>query len=434
MMKIGAAGSSKPAGAQILGHEEVEIEDSRSPEGGTQDGDDAEEAGDDDSEPLPLAKTRGCNKPTIACFSCTSSFVITTLGMLAAWSFLNPPYDPAEHSEKLPVVGEKLSRLLFGSCSDQRYTLGHFDAAADRQPDLFVLMGDNVYGDCYEPTCENLATAYKNLSMRPSFSGFRRRFPMVAVWDDHDFGLNDGGATFAWKETAKHMFLKFFALPITDERRGEGRGLFTSWIFGHGDRKLQLILLDTRWYRSDLLKADPPGPGRERYVPDESASKTMLGDQQWLWLESELKKPVAVRILVSSIQVIALNHGYEKWGNFPKERDRLLRLLRSASPVPLVFSGDRHVGGLYKENSASPAVFELTSSALTHTMASAPSGREHHEELRLGSLVHQNNMAMLDIDWENRYYSVGLIRADGRENFHSLAGQRTGQWLDKVAF
>jgi len=86
----------------------------------------------------------------------------------------------------------------------------------------------------------------------------------------------------------------------------------------------------------------------------------MLGKVQWDWLISELSKKSNLNIIVSSIQVIPTNHGFEKWGNFPHERDKLLKLIENSNTPTIIISGDRHKAGLYKKGN----LIELTSSSL----------------------------------------------------------------------
>ena len=73
----------------------------------------------------------------------------------------------------------------------------------------------------------------------------------------------------------------------------------------------------------------------------------MLGEDQWAWLEEQLRTPAEVRLIASSIQVVAEDHGWEKWMNFPHERERLYRLIRETRAEGVVFlSGDRHLAEL----------------------------------------------------------------------------------------
>ena len=130
-------------------------------------------------------------------------------------------------------------------------------------------------------------------------------------------------------------------------------GVYGAWMIGGEDgKRVQIIMLDTRFFRSELKKSDEPGAhGKERYIPDPDPSKTMLGTDQWNWLEGELEKPADLRLLVSSIQVIADGHGWEGWKTLPAERDRLYALIEETNADNLiVLSGDRHSAALYRKD------------------------------------------------------------------------------------
>lgn len=162
-------------------------------------------------------------------------------------------------------------------------------------------------------------------------------------------------------------------------------------------------------------------------MPDSNPEKSMLGAEQLAWLEDQLLQPAALRLLFSSVQVIASQHGWEKWGNFPHERLRLLNLLRIAKPAPLVLSGDRHVGGLYYYNESSgPILWELTSSSFTHTSPIPPTTGDIEEPLRMGNLVHENNFGLITIDWHELLAKMELRRAFGHRS-----GEAIGEGLQE---
>jgi hypothetical protein len=61
-----------------------------------------------------------------------------------------------------------------------------------------------------------------------------------------------------------------------------------------------------------------------------------------------LRQPADVRVIVSSIQVLPDDHRFEKWGNFPAERRRLLALIRATGGVPALLADSWrwiHAGG-----------------------------------------------------------------------------------------
>lgn len=299
-----------------------------------------------------------------------------------------------------------LTRIAFGSCADQAKPQPIWDAVLAYRPNLFIFTGDNVYGDFSSADGANLRRAYDLASGIAGYSRLRSEVPHLAVWDDHDYGLNDGGASFAHKEVAKDLFLQFWNVPAGDERRTRG-GIYTSSIIGPPGMRVQVILLDVRWFRSPLEPTDRRGaPGKERYVPDPDPVKTMLGPEQWQWLAGELRKPAELRLVVSSTQVLAEGHGWERWGNLPLERQKLLDLIRDSGAKGVVFlSGDRHIGALYRETPAgSYPLYEVTSSGLNMVYWAAREAGPN----RLGALYAAANFGVVDIDWWERRLTLAL--------------------------
>ncbi len=292
---------------------------------------------------------------------------------------------------------EALTRIAFGSCADQDQPQPIWDAVMDRRPQLFIFAGDNVYGDVQSPDLRELRRAYATASMLDGYNRLRRSVPHMAVWDDHDYGLNDGGASFAFKAQAKELFLDFWNVPADDARR-QREGLYTAAVYGPVGRRVQVILLDTRWFRSPLKPTDQRGaPGRERYVPDPEPTKTMRGPVQWQWLEAQLRQPAELRLIVSTIQVLAEGHGWERWGNLPIERQRLFDLIGATRAQGVVLlSGDRHLGALYRETVGTPyALTEITSSGINKTY---PNSREAGPN-RLGAVYGGINFGTIEVDW-----------------------------------
>ena len=201
----------------------------------------------------------------------------------------------------------------------------------------------------------NLKRAYETAEGIAGYNRLRETVAHLAVWDDHDYGINDGGGDFPHKAVAKELFLKFWKVPATDVRRTR-EGIYNSRIIGPPGMRVQIILLDLRWFRSPLKVTDQRGaPGKERYVPDPDPGKTMLGPLQWAWLAGELRKPAEIRLIVSSTQVLAEGHGWERWGNMPLERQKLFDTIRDSGAKGVVLlSGDRHIGALYRETPAWP--------------------------------------------------------------------------------
>jgi alkaline phosphatase D len=298
-----------------------------------------------------------------------------------------------------------LTRIAFGSCANQEVEQPIWDAILAYRPELFVFAGDNVYGDYRDgkfvtdesQMLDSLKAAYDKAETIPGMRRLRETVPHLATWDDHDYGKNDAGEEFVHKNAAQKLFMDFWKLSATDPRRSRD-GVYYSNRYGPQGKRVQVILLDTRFFRSALKPTDQRGAaGRERYLPDEAPEKTVLGEAQWRWLESRLQQPADLRIIVSSIQVVADGHGWERWGNFPRERQRLYDLIGKMKAERVLFlSGDRHTGGLYRETAGTPyPLHDITSSGLTQFF----SGIREEGPNRLGAPYGAVNFGTLDIDW-----------------------------------
>jgi alkaline phosphatase D len=319
----------------------------------------------------------------------------------------DPTPAPTQTPTATPGAG---FRLVFGSCADQNRPQPVWRAVAAEQADLLLFGGDNVYASKAPWSLANLEAAYAAQAQVPGYASLLLR-PYMAIWDDHDYGANDGGVEFAGKAESKEAFLRFFKAPANDPRR-QREGLYDARIFGPPGQRVQVIVLDTRWFRSPWRATSFwNAKGRERYEPDPDGSKTVLGPTQWAWLEAQLQQPAEVRIVYSSIQVLALGHGFERWGLLPSERERLLQLLAKAKDrATVLLSGDRHIGALYEERDGLPrALLELTSSGLSHAWANA----SEDDTMRLGALVRVNHYGAVDIDWAAQSLTLRLNGEQG---------------------
>eukprot|EP00542_Grammatophora_oceanica_P004120 CAMPEP_0194065942 /NCGR_PEP_ID=MMETSP0009_2-20130614/85750_1 /TAXON_ID=210454 /ORGANISM="Grammatophora oceanica, Strain CCMP 410" /LENGTH=446 /DNA_ID=CAMNT_0038718843 /DNA_START=69 /DNA_END=1406 /DNA_ORIENTATION=- len=325
-----------------------------------------------------------------------------------------------------PDASEELSSFAFGSCSNQHMPMPYWDTITEFQPDVFVMAGDNVYGDCTGDSCLELQEAYNKLAQHPSFQGAKSKLSIVATLDDHDYGLSNCHEDNPHKDLAKQYFMDFF--NIQDERRTRTNdGVYHSYVWGPLGKKVQLILLDTRYHRSEFLESDEPGAKtKEQFMPDYSAdTKRMLSNDQWIWLQDQLKVPhVNVRIIVSSIQVLADGHGFECWRMLPRERTRLLELLKRSENNVATFlvSGDRHVGGFYEKE----GLVEMTTSSLSHTMplgaydcGSTAAECDEVDDYRLDQFVRVNNFGTVEIDWRQKQVTLSLRQVDATtESFY----------------
>jgi alkaline phosphatase D len=334
-------------------------------------------------------------------------------------NFAAPLPQRSEGAPPLPPSTE-LTRLAFGSCLQQENPAPILSAVAASGAQAFVMLGDNVYGDAYrgDMSLPELREAYQTLAGHPDFETVNGALPIWPVWDDHDFGLNDAGGDFSAKGYAQDIFNAFWRIPEGDPRRARD-GVFWSETFGPEGRRVQVILLDTRFFRDVLTPTDDRGaPGKERYLPDADTTKTMLGEAQWAWLKGELDEPADLRIVVSSIQVIADGHGWEAWRTLPHERERLYRAIGAAAgeaPTILV-SGDRHAAGLYRHPApagGAPLV-ELTTSSINAPIGGRREGQpDEAGPFRLGERYFPENFGTIEIDWAAGHADLAIHGMDG---------------------
>ena len=300
-------------------------------------------------------------------------------------------------------------RIGFGSCLKQDKAMPIFDSIKKDNLDLFLMIGDNVYGDSEKEDLDELKLAYK--TQKQNFEMMTLDFPFQAIWDDHDYGMNDAGVDYPFKKQSKELFLTFWNVPMDDVRRTRD-GLYFDLMYKINNKNLQILFLDTRTFRDSLMPSDNIGvAGKERYMPNPDSTLTILGTNQWNWLRKKISQKVDFRIIVSSIQFLPIGHGWESWNNFPYERKKLIKIIDKASlNQTLVISGDRHRGGIYKFKTARGKVIsEVTSSSLN---ASFPN-EEEYGPLRIGKTFIEENYGVISIYSENNDMFVDLKNVNG---------------------
>ncbi len=300
-------------------------------------------------------------------------------------------------------------KIGFGSCLKQDKPMPIFDPIKEEKFDLFLMIGDNVYGDSKEENLKELKLAYKN--QRKNFQRLKFDFPFEAIWDDHDYGMNDAGSDYVHKEKSKELFLNFWDVSSDDVRRFR-EGLYFDLMYTINDKSLQILFLDTRTFRDSLLPSDNIGEeGKERYIPNPDSSLTILGLNQWGWLRKRISQKVDFRIIVSSIQFLPIGHGWESWNNFSHERKKLIKMIDEASLNQTLFiSGDRHRGGIYKiKTDSGKIISEVTSSSLNASFLN----EEESGPLRVGNTFIKENYGVIIIDGENNDMFASIKNISG---------------------
>jgi len=307
--------------------------------------------------------------------------------------------------------GMTLTRIGVGSCLGQNQPQPIWEGVLrlEPRPQLFMMIGDSVYGDIKSPGAKELVQAYRDQAVRPELAKARQAVPFLAIWDDHDYGANDAGANFSQKTNAAKLFHDFWQI---EPERPVDKGIYYARIFGPEGRRVQIIMLDTRSFRSEFQKKSAGFGYWGKFEPVEDPDRTILGEAQWTWLEERLQDAADVRLIVTSIQLIAEGHGFERWGNLPLERQKFFQLVNDTGARGVVLlSGDRHFGAFYSGKLANGQVLpEMTASSLNRSYGPSQDGRSAE---RLSQMYHQENFGLVDIDWRQRKIELLLKGIDG---------------------
>ncbi|RRO24941.1 alkaline phosphatase D family protein [Flavobacteriaceae bacterium 14752] len=299
--------------------------------------------------------------------------------------------------------------VAFGSCNKQNHEQPLWNAMAEQNPDIFIWGGDNIYADTEDMT--KMAQDYQTQLENPNYKAFLKTIDhqVYGTWDDHDFGKNDAGKEWAYKVESQDLFLDFIGVDSTDVRRSR-KGIYHAEDIEVEDKTIKLILLDTRYFRSPLQDHKE---SKKRYKPWQNGEGTLLGEAQWSWFENELASSTAdFHIIVSSIQIWSNEHGFETWGNFPHEVDKLKKLLNNYQPKNIVMlSGDRHISEFSSQNleAYEYPIFDFTSSGLTHAYSGFTS--EPNTD-RVGEVVSTESFGLLKYNFENNSVLMEMRNLD----------------------
>ena len=273
---------------------------------------------------------------------------------------------------------EIVYKLGIGSCVDQDYPTPAWASLEKESINSFFFLGDNIYGDVPSGRLDNVILSYEKLN--DQMPSWLKNTEKLVIWDDHDYGLNDAGANYIYKAESQQIYNDAWDIDQNDPRRSR-EGIYFSELKDIAGKKILIVGLDTRYFRSNLIKIG------NSYKPHKNSNTTILGPIQWQWLEKELSREHDILILASSIQVLATEHRFEKWSNIPHERDKLLALLNKLSSKVLIISGDRHRSGFYKLDN----IYEFTSSSLNKGIFSS----YESDSLLIGKTYIQNNYGIV---------------------------------------
>ena len=250
--------------------------------------------------------------------------------------------------------------FVFSSCMREKYMeFNIFEKVKKLSPTFIALLGDQMYGD-YDGNLNTMEDYLANDSLRKKMiaegevllsdktiiQAFRNKYnrvfdenfqktassiPLMAIWDDHDFGSDNTDGTYLYKNEAKKVFKENFPDYSFVEKDG---GIYYKFTIADVD----VFVLDTRWYRSPMQNED----GKD---------KKMLGDKQLNWLLDGLQESTSTfKIVFTSVPLNDYGGdtssdrvGYDSWMGYKIEREKILDFIKDNHiQGVLMFSGDQH--------------------------------------------------------------------------------------------
>eukprot|EP00347_Sterkiella_histriomuscorum_P018200 403346407 len=254
-------------------------------------------------------------------------------------------------------------KLAFGSC------YGIFDYKGDifktivqNDPSLWIWLGDAAYTDQVRKagfTSDNsmpmdyIKHRFQQTLDDKHYQKLKETSQVIGVWDDHDYGCNDGDQTFSKKDLVRDVFLDFIGEPNNTARRLEkGTGIYQDYFYYQDGIKVHVILLDIRYHF-------------------DKKTKERLGFEQLKWLEKIFKQHSDANVTLIGMGVQALPDRFfiteaMNW----KSKNDIFKLIRKHQKSGVVLlSGDVHFAQFYHTNCKSLTGYnlqELTSSGMTH--------------------------------------------------------------------
>lgn len=254
-----------------------------------------------------------------------------------------------EVSENNPVFliednEENTLKIYAGSCNDQEKDQSFWNTISAGKPDVWLWIGDNIYAD--NANYEQRKKAYDFVKAQPGYQQLMSTSEIFGTWDDHDYGNNNAGSEYSGKDESKKAHLKFFEIS-EDHEVWQRPGIYRKHSVKKNGVEVDIILLDTRYFKQS--RGD---------------NQTMLGHDQWLWLEEIMKDgKETYTIIVSGVQMLTDDTSKESWERITNDKNRLIELVSSSKRSTLLLSGDKH----YAELSKLDQIVEVTTSGLTHS-------------------------------------------------------------------
>lgn len=296
------------------------------------------------------------------------------------------------NQEKLLQIKD-LNRIAFGSCNNQNDKQPLWKDVTAQNPDLWIWGGDAIYADWGKS--DSVKKAYDKQNEIPDYKEMKSKIPIIGTWDDHDYAFNNAGGGVDFKDLSLKMHLDFMDVP-TDSPRRNRKGIYTSFDFGDDDKRIKIIVLDNRYFKGLDTKAP------------------ILGEEQWNWLDQELKNSKAhLHFLVTGLSVFSPTIPYtEEWWHYPVEVNRMQDLLKKHKvKAPVFLTGDKHFSSIFKYWGQ----LEFMSSGMTHV---APRKTWWYLARKYPTTYFGLSYGLIDIEWENTVPKLTMSMRTGSRDIH----------------
>ncbi len=283
-------------------------------------------------------------------------------------------------------AGRAPLRIAFGSCARHQVDPVQpiFASIAAAEPDLFFWLGDNIYADSAVDWV--FAEDYRRQRAIPSTWPLMRSDPQLAIWDDHDFGLNNSDSTNPVREASLAAFRNYWANPAYG--LPDCPGVFFDGSYGGVD----FFMLDGRYYRTPA--SEPDGP-----------QKHFLGTRQNEWLRDKLRTSTAPFKLLACGSGWSIEDGPtgDTWAACLAERDALFDFIRDEEIEGVILvSGDTHFGEVNcipRSEQGGYDLYEFVSSPLAQLTGTSFLMQEPEVRIRQ-PFFRSVNFGLLDFEWE----------------------------------
>lgn len=195
-----------------------------------------------------------------------------------------------------------------------------FDAIRRLDPLLYLITGDLHYQNIGSRDPDDFLAAYQQVLTAPAQAALYRQVPVDYVWDDHDYGPNDGDAASPSRGAARRAYRQ--AVPHPPLPAGPGGAIYHAFTVG----RVRVVVTDTR---------------------SERTAETMLGAPQRDWLLGELRRADEHALVIwvnPGPWIDAARAGVDTWGGFAAERRLIADAIAGEGIDNLVMvSGDAHM-------------------------------------------------------------------------------------------